>query len=145
MSMKTFEEIFAEEYENTGCLNYKGFARKMYDRGAKNGFNQFLMDAEKDPSLYIDLARYLAVSLAKEAVKCNAADISLSLDIEVDGKKYFTRLSSITFLSETKNLDERAMEVARNLLNSSVICSMEDILAKAVLLGYNLRKEDFDD
>lgn len=66
--MKTFEEIFAEEYENTGCLNYKGFARKMYDRGAKNGFNQFLMDAEKDPSLYIDLARYLAVRLAKEAV-----------------------------------------------------------------------------
>ena len=117
----------------------------MYDRGAKNGFNQFLMDAEKDPSLYMDLARYLAVSLAKEAVKCNAADISLSLDIEVVGKKYFTRLSSITFLSETKNLDERAMEVARNLLNSSVICSMEDILAKAVLLGYNLRKEDFDD
>lgn len=143
--MKTFEEIFAEEYENTGCLNYKGFARKMYDRGAKNGFNQFLMDAEKDHSLYIDLARYLAVRLAKEAVKCNAADISLSLDIEVEGKKYFTRLSSITFLSETKNLDERAMEVARNLLNSSVICSMEDILAKAVLLGYNLRKEDFDD
>lgn len=143
--MKTFEDIFAEEYENTGCLNYKGFARKMYDRGAKNGFNQFLMDAEKDPSLYIDLARYLAVRLAEEAVKCNAADISLSLDIEVEGKKYFTRLSSITFLSETKNLDERAMEVARNLLNSSVICSMEDILAKAVLLGYNLRKEDFDD
>ena len=103
-----------------------GFARKMYDRGAKNGFNQFLMDAEKNPSLYIDLARYLAVRLAKEAVKCNAADISLSLDIEVEGKKYFTRLSSITFLSETKNLDERAMEVARNLLNSSVICSMED-------------------
>ena len=49
--MKTFEEIFAEEYENTGCLNYKEFVRKMYDCGAKNGFNQFLMYAEKDPNL----------------------------------------------------------------------------------------------
>ena len=85
------------------------------------------------------------MQLLWRAVKVNAADLSISTELTINEKKYFTRLSSITFSAEKKTLEERAVEIAKNILNSTVIYDFEAVLSKAILAGYNLRKEDFEE
>ena len=42
-------------------------------------------------------------------------------------------------------MEERAVEIAKNILNSTVIYDFEAVLSNAILAGYNLRKEDFEE
>lgn len=86
--------------------------------------------------------------MAERSVKMNAADLSVSTELEMEHMKYFTRLSSITFKADKKPLEKRAREIAKNIFKINEINSIDDVqtmLEEAVLAGYNLRKEDFEE
>ena len=115
----------------------------MFDAGRDVSFTQNLKDLVTNEKLMISLLTFNAIAMAERVVKVNAEDLNISTELTINEKKYFTRLSSITFGVGKKTLDERAGEIARNILNSTVVYDFENVLTKAVLAGYNLRKEDF--
>lgn len=141
--MKTFEEIYAELVKEHRSNSGKEFAKAMFDAGRDVSFTQNLKDLVTNEKLMISLLTFNAIAMAERVVKVNAEDLSISTELTINEKKYSTRLSSITFGVGKKTLDERAGEIARNILNSTIIYDFENVLTKAVLAGYNLRKEDF--
>lgn len=141
--MKTFEEVYAELVKEHRSNFGKEFAKAMFDAGRDVSFTQNLKDLVTNEKLMVSLLTFNAIAMAERVVKVNAEDLSISTELTINEKKYFTRLSSITFGVGKKTLDERAGEIARNILNSTVIYDFENVLMKAVLAGYNLRKEDF--
>lgn len=146
--MKEFEQIYEElikKYEgNTG----KAFATEIYEAGRNVSFTQNLKDAVKKDEIAIKLMSFTAMIMAERSVKMNATDLSVSTELEIEHMKYFTRLSSITFKADKKPLEKRAREIAKNIFKINEINSIDDVqamLEEAVLAGYNLRKEDFEE
>lgn len=146
--MKEFEQVYEElikKYEgNTG----KAFATELYEAGRNVSFTQNLKDAVKKDDIAIKLMSFTAMIMAERSVKMNAADLSVSTELEMEHMKYFTRLNSITFKADKKPLEKRAREIAKNIFKINKINSIDDVqamLEKAVLAGYNLRKEDFEE
>lgn len=143
--MKKFEDIYAELVKEHGSDSGEEFAKAMFDAGRDVSFTQNLKDLVTNEEIMVSLLTFNAIAMAERAVKVNAADLSISTEITINENKYFTRLSSITFSAEKKTLEERAVEIAKNILNSTVIYDFEAVLSKAILAGYNLRKEDFEE
>ena len=143
--MKKFEDIYAELVKEHGSDSGEEFAKAMFNAGSDVSFTQNLKDLVTNEEIMVSLLTFNAIAMAERAVKVNAADLSISTELTINEKKYFTRLSSITFSAEKKTLEERAVEIAKNILNSTVIYDFEAVLSKAILAGYNLRKEDFEE
>lgn len=143
--MKKFEDIYAELVKEHGSDSGEEFAKAMFNAGSDVSFTQNLKDLVTNEEIMVSLLTFNAIAMAERAVKVNAADLSISTELTINEKKYFTRLSSITFSAEKKTLEERAVEIAKNILNSIVIYDFEAVLSKAILAGYNLRKEDFEE
>ena len=143
--MKKFEDIYAELVKEHGGDSGEEFAKAMFNAGSDVSFTQNLKDLVTNEEIMVSLLTFNAIAMAERAVKVNAADLSISTELTINEKKYFTRLSSITFSAEKKTLEERAVEIAKNILNSTVIYDFEAVLSNAILAGYNLRKEDFEE
>lgn len=61
-------------------------------------------------------------------------------------EKYATRFGTVTFCTEEKkSLEERAEEIAGRLLSSGLSDDLKTLLKEAVLTGYDLQKDDFDE
>lgn len=89
---------------------------------------------------------FTAMTMAERSTKMNAVDMSISIELEIEHMRYFTRLSSITFKADKKPLEKRTHEIAKKIFKINEINSIEDVqdmLEEAVLAGYNLRKDDF--
>lgn len=146
--MKKFEDIYAELVKEHGSDSGEEFAKAMFNAGRDVSFTQNLSDAVKNDEMAIKLMSFTAITMAERSIKMNAADMSISTELEIEHMKYFTRLSSITLKADKKPLEKRAHEIAKNIFKINEIYSIEDVqtmLEKAVLAGYNLRKEDFDE
>ncbi|MCS2232525.1 MULTISPECIES: hypothetical protein [Phocaeicola] len=91
-------------------------------------------------------AGWFGKRLARESVRCNAARVNFSQDITIEGRKYTTRFGTVTFCTEEKkSLEERAEEIAGRLLSSGPSDDLKTLLKEAVLTGYDLQKDDFDE
>lgn len=146
--MKAFEEIYKELVKEHGCNAGETFAKVMFEAGRDVSFTQNLQDVVKDECVMVKLLSFTAMIMAERAIKMNAADLSISTELTINDKRYFTRLSSITFKAVKKTLEKRAHEIAKNIFKINEISSIEDVqamLEEAVLAGYNLRKEDFEE
>ena len=56
------------------------------------------------------------------------------------------RFGTVTFCTEEKkSLEERAEEIAGRLLSSGLSDDLKTLLKEAVLTGYDLQKDDFDE
>lgn len=146
--MKEFEQVYEELIKKYGGNTGKAFATEIYEAGRNVSFTQNLKDAVKKDEIAIKLMSFTAMIMAERSVKMNAADLSVSTELEMEHMKYFTRLSSITFKADKKPLEKRAREIAKNIFKINEINCIDDVqamLEKAVLAGYNLRKEDFEE
>ena len=90
--------------------------------------------------------QFVLMKLSEEAIQMNAAEVVLSQVLNYKGEKYNTRMVIQYSKVGEKTLEERAYEIAdRMLLSGSGNCDLREELKKAVLAGYNLYNEDFDD
>lgn len=146
--MKEFEKVYEELIKKYEGNADKAFAKEIYEAGRSVSFTQNLSDTVKNDEMAIKLMSFTAMTMAERSIKMNAADMSISTELEIEHMKYFTRLSSITLKADKKPLEKRAHEIAKNIFKINEIYSIEDVqtmLEKAVLAGYNLRKEDFEE
>lgn len=86
------------------------------------------------------------MKLSEEAIQMNAGEVALSQILNYEGEKYNTRMAIQYSKMGEKTLEERAYEIAdRMLLSGSGNCDLREEMKKAILAGYNLYHEDFDD
>lgn len=93
----------------------------------------------------VKLMQFILMTLSKEAIRINAAEIALSQTMDCEGEKYETRMAIQYSKEGEKTLEERAYEIADRMLSSGAEnYDIRNELKKAVLAGYNLHHEDFD-
>lgn len=146
--MKTFEEIYRDAAVRNGCNAGKTFARVMFEEGMSQNLERCMDRAAGSlPYRPHGLCRMVRKAcLARESVRCNATRVNFSQDITIEGKKYTTRFGTVTFSTEEKkSLEERAEEIAGRLLSSGPSEDLKTLLKEAVLTGYDLQKDDFDE
>lgn len=102
--------------------------------------------AEEGGKEMLKLMQFVLMKLSEEAIQMNAVEVVLSQVLNYKGEKYNTRMVIQYSKVGEKTLEERAYEIAdRMLLSGSGNCDLREELKKAVLAGYNLYNEDFDD
>lgn len=144
--MKTFEEIYRDATERNGCNSGETFARAMFEAGMKQNLEDCMDKATKSYTDLMAFAAWFGNRLARESVRCNATRVNFSRNITIEGKKYTTRFGTVTFSAEEKkSLEERAEEIVEKLLSSGSANDLKAALKEAVLTGYDLQKDDFDE
>lgn len=92
------------------------------------------------------LMQFVLMKLSEDAIQMNAAEVVLSQVMAFEGEKYNTRMAIQYSKVGEKTLEERAYEIADRMLSLvSENCDLREELKKAILAGYNLHHEDFDD
>jgi hypothetical protein len=92
------------------------------------------------------LMQFVLMKLSEDAIQMNAAEVVLSQVMAFEGEKYNTRMAIQYSKVGEKTLEERAYEIADRMLSlGSENCDLREELKKAILAGYNLYHEDFDD
>lgn len=92
------------------------------------------------------LMQFTLAKMAEDAITMNAGEIALAQDMVIKNKKYHCRMSVQVTSSDKQNLEDRAYEIVDKMLASASSGDItRDLLQKAVLAGYNLHHEDFDD
>ena len=145
-TMKTFEEIYRDAAVRNGCNAGKTFARVMFEEGMSQNLERCMDRAAGSHTDLMAFAGWFGKRLARESVRCNAARVNFSQDITIEGRKYATRFGTVTFCTEEKkSREERAEEIAGRLLSSGLSDDLKTLLKEAVLTGYDLQKDDFDE
>lgn len=94
----------------------------------------------------LKLMQFILMKLSEEAIRMNAGEVALSQTMDYEGEKYSTRMAIQYSKAGEKTLEERACEIVDRMLSSgSESCDLREELKKAILAGYNLHHEDFDD
>ena len=139
-------EIYRDAAVRNGCNAGKTFARVMFEEGMSQNLERCMDRAAGSHTDLMAFAGWFGKRLARESVRCNATRVNFSQDITIEGKKYTTRFGTVTFSTEEKkSLEERAEEIAGRLLSSGPSEDLKTLLKEAVLTGYDLQKDDFDE
>lgn len=94
----------------------------------------------------LKLTMFMLLRWSKEAIRINAGEIALAQVINHEGEQYNTRMAIQYSKVGEKTLEERAYEIADRMISSgSANCDIREELKMAILAGYNLHQEDFDD
>lgn len=102
--------------------------------------------ADEGGEQLLKLTQFMLLQWSKEAIRINAAEVALEQKIDHDDEQYNTRMSIQYSKAGEKSLEERAYELVDRMLSvGSANCDIREELKKAVLAGYNLHHEDFDD
>ena len=90
----------------------------------------------------LKLTQFMILRWSQEAININAGEMSISQTIDHKGEQYNTRMAIQYSKVGEKSLEERA---DRMISSGSGDCDLREELKKAILAGYNLHSEDFDD
>lgn len=102
--------------------------------------------ADEGGGQLLKLTMFMLLQWSEEAIRINAAEIALMQKIDHEGERYNTRMSIQYSKIGEKSLEERAYELADRMLSAGADNrDIREELKKAVLAGYNLHVEDFDD
>lgn len=92
------------------------------------------------------LTQFMLLQWSTEAIRINAAEVAMAQVIDYEGEQYNTRMAIQYSKVGEKSLEERSYELVDRMLSAgSANCDIREELKKAVLAGYNLYHEDFDD
>lgn len=92
------------------------------------------------------LTQFMLLQWSTEAIRINAAEVAMAQVIDYEGEQYNTRMAIQYSKVGKKSLEERSYELVDRMLSAgSANCDIREELKKAVLAGYNLHHEDFDD
>ena len=143
--MKTFEDIYTEVIKGNGINTEKILAKAMFEAGQKFHISEWLNEIT-DFNDCLQLTQFVLIKLSKEAINMNAGEVALSTVINHNNCKYKIRLAIQYSKEGEKSLPEMAYEIVdRMLSNGAENCDIREELKKAVLAGYNLHREDFDE
>ena len=102
--------------------------------------------ADEGGEQLLKLTQFMLLRWSEEGIRINAGEIALAQVINHEGEQYSTRMVIQYSKVGEKTLEERAYEIADRMISSgSDNCDIREELKKAILAGYNLYHEDFDD
>lgn len=143
--MKTFKEIYEETVKNNGCNTGETFAKSMFEAGQKSGINEYLKGITSWKDCF-QLAQFLLIKMTREGIDMNASELVLSVEMNHENSRYKSRMAIQYSREGETSLEEKAYELADKILQEdSSNQNTREKLKKAILAGYNLHHEDFDD
>lgn len=142
--MKTFEEVYLEVVEKNGTNEGMNFALAMFKAGQDTSIGDWLTKVT-DWNDCLQLAQFLLIKATREGIDMNAAELVLSVTMNHNDSKYHARMAIQYSEEGEKTLEEKASELAGKILSGSGDLDTREILKKAVLAGFNLHHEEFDD
>ena len=102
--------------------------------------------ADEGGEQFLKLTQFMLLRWSEEGTRINAGEIALARVINHEGEQYNTRMAIQYSKVGKKTLEERAYEIADRMISSrSDNCDIREELKKAILTGYNLHQEGFDD
>lgn len=142
--MKTFEEVFNEAIKEYGTNCDEAFAKVMFNAGQATSIGDWLKTIT-DWTDCLQLAQLILIKLVHVGIDMNAAEIVLSVIMNHNDSKYCARMAIQYSEEGEKTLNEKASELANKILSESDDLDTREKLKRAVLAGFNLHHEDFDD
>lgn len=108
---------------------------------------KFLKDiADEGGEQLFKLTQFMLLRWSEEAIRINIGEIALAQVIDHEGEQYNTRMAIQYSKVGEKSLEERAYEISDRMISAgSGDCDLREELKNAILAGYNLHQEDFDD
>lgn len=104
------------------------------------------LDSIKDWKDCFKLTQFVLMKLSEEAIRMNAGELVLSQGMNHDGERYMTRMSiQYSKDGDSKSLEERSYDLASKIAQQYPKDSALSILQKAVIAGYNLHLDDFEE
>ena len=98
--------------------------------------------ADEGGEQLLKLTQFMLLRWSEEGIRINA----VAQVINHEGEQYSTRMVIQYLKVGEKTLEERAYEIADRMISSgSDNCDIREELKKAILAGYNLHQEDFND
>ncbi|WP_278932666.1 hypothetical protein [Parabacteroides johnsonii] len=102
--------------------------------------------ADEGGEQLLKLTQFMLLRWSEEGIRTNAGEIALAQVINHEGEQYSTRMVIQYSKVGEKTLEERAYEIADRMISSgSDNYDIREELKKAILAGYNLHQEDFND
>jgi len=102
--------------------------------------------ADEGGEQLLKLTQFMLLRWSEEGIRINAGEIALAQVINHEGEQYNTRMAIQYSKVGEKTLEERAYEIADRMISSgSDNYDIREELKKAILAGYNLHQEDFND
>ena len=102
--------------------------------------------ADEGGEQLLKLTQFMLLRWSEEGIRINAGEIALAQVINLEGEQYSTRMVIQYSKVGEKTLEERAYEIADRMISSgSDNYDIREELKKAILAGYNLHQEDFND
>ena len=131
--------------KKNGCNAGETFAKSMFEAGQKSGINEYLKGITSWEDCF-QLAQFLLIKMTRAGIGMNAAEVAISVEMNHENSRYKSRMAIQYSREGETSLEEKAYELADKILqeDSSNHDSREQ-LKKAILAGYNLHHEDFDD
>ena len=84
--------------------------------------------------------------MTREGIDMNASELVLSVEMNHENSRYKSRMAIQYTKEGEKSLEEKAYGLADKILQEdSSNQNIREELKKAILAGYNLHHEDFDD
>ena len=143
--MKDFEQLYQEITEEHGCNAGETFAKAMFEAGQELKIEEWLKEVSAKDKGFFQLMQFVLMRISEEAIRLNAGEVALSQKMRQDDCVYTTRMAVQFFKEGEATLDEKVYElVDRMLSNGTANCDLREEMKKAVLVGYNLHNEDFD-
>ena len=92
------------------------------------------------------MAQFLLIKMTREGIDMNASELVLSVEMNHENSRYKSRMAIQYTREGETSLEEKAYELADKILQEdSSNQNTREKLKKAILAGYNLHHEDFDD
>lgn len=91
------------------------------------------------------LTTFVLMKLSQEAISMNAGELALSQSLSHNGEIYMTRMSIQYSKQDEKSLENRSLDLAEKIAKQYPNESELSLLQKAVISGYNLHLDDYDD
>ena len=142
--MKTFEDIYNEALEKNGTNAGESFALDMFKAGQDTSIGDWLTRVT-DWDDCLQLAQFLLIKATREGIDMNAAELVLSVTMNHNDSRYHARMAIQYSEEGEKTLEEKAGELADKILAGTGDLDTREKLKRAVLAGFNLHHEEFDD
>lgn len=111
----------------------------------KNKVIDEFLDSIKNWKDCLALTKFVLMKLSQEAISMNAGELALSQSLSHNGERYMTRMSIQYSKHDEKSLENRSLDLAEKISKQYPNESGLSLLQKAVISGYNLHLDDYDD
>ena len=118
----------------------------MFEEGMSQNLERCMDRAAGSHTDLMVLCRMVRKASGQGICQVQCRPVNFSQDITIEGRKYATRFGTVTFCTEErKTLRNVRKRLPEDCCHPALSDDLKTLLKEAVLTGYDLQKDDFDE